>query len=236
MKIFLIIITLLISYLIGSIPIGFLIVKRRKNIDIREYGSHNVGATNVSRIMGKKIGALCGILDILKAVIVILILYLLILLKVDISLIRYVSINNMDVSIIPIYGFAAVVGHSYSIFLKFGGGKAVACSIAVILVTEPIIGVIALTIFLILLKITRYVSLSSMLATFSVLVYTPFYNIFFNAPTNHLFKYIPSTDFLTSFTSSIFIILIASLCSFLIFYKHKENIKRLFKGEENKSE
>ena len=156
MKIFLIIITLLISYLIGSIPIGFLIVKRRKNIDIREYGSHNVGATNVSRIMGKKIGALCGILDILKAVIVILILYLLILLKVDISFVRYVSINNMDVSIIPIYGFAAVVGHSYSIFLKFSGGKAVACSIAVILVTEPIIGVIALTIFLILLKIYFY--------------------------------------------------------------------------------
>ena len=237
MKLFLIILLIILSYLIGSIPVGYLFVKIKKNIDIREYGSHNIGATNVARILGKKYGALIGILDILKAIFIILILYSLTFFKVDISLVRDININNNSIaSIISLYGFAAVVGHTYSIFLKFKGGKAVSCSIAVILATEPLIGLIGITIFLIILLITKYVSLASLLGTLSVFIYTPVYNVCFNTPNNLvLIKYVPSDNFLASFNNSLIIIIVASLCSILIFVKHKDNIIRLFKGEENKS-
>lgn len=236
MKVFLIIFLIILSYLIGSIPVGYLVVKKMKNIDIRDHGSHNIGATNTARILGKKYGAIVGLLDIFKATFLILILYFLEIVNVDISIVRDISISmTTPTSIIPLYGFAAVIGHTYSIFLKFKGGKAVACSIAVVLVTEPIIGIIALILFLIILKITRYVSLSSLLATLSVFVFTPIYNIFFDLGKLKLIKYIPSENFFASFNNSLMTIIVASMCSLLIFIKHKENILRLIKGEENKS-
>ena len=136
------------SYLIGSIPSGMAIGKLR-GIDIREYGSGNIGTTNVLRTLGARFGAIVLVADVLKGVIAVL-------------LARYI-IETPTGEMAA--GFAAVAGHDWSLFLKFKGGRGVATSLGALLpmaMPAPLTGVVGLAVFILITVASRYVSLASM--------------------------------------------------------------------------
>lgn len=139
---------LIAAYLIGSIPTGLIIGKLFYNIDIRQHGSGNLGATNTFRILGKKAGIFVTIFDVLKGTISAL----------------FPMIFNQNIHPI-IIGVVAVIGHVFPIYLKFKGGKAVATSAGVILGTNPVLFLIIAIIFFTLLFTTKMVSLTSMLTS-----------------------------------------------------------------------
>jgi glycerol-3-phosphate acyltransferase PlsY len=144
------------SYLIGSIPSGLIIGKLRR-VDIREYGSGNIGTTNVLRTLGARYGALVLIADVFKGVIAVL-------------LARYIIGSPMSEMAA---GFAAVAGHDWSVFLKFKGGRGVATSLGGILpmaMWAPLAAVAGVVIFIALIALTRYVSLASIMGSLSAVV------------------------------------------------------------------
>ncbi len=144
------------SYLIGSIPSGLIIGKLRR-VDIREYGSGNIGTTNVLRTLGARYGALVLIADVFKGVIAVL-------------LARYIIGSPMSEMAA---GFAAVAGHDWSLFLKFKGGRGVATSLGGILpmaMWAPLAAVAGVVIFIALIALTRYVSLASITGSLSAVV------------------------------------------------------------------
>jgi len=136
---------LFISYLIGSIPFSLLIGKLFLNIDVRQHGSKNPGATNAIRVMGRKWGVPVFFLDVLKGGIPVLI----------VQLTNFTDINPLY------YGLMAMIGHVYPVFLKFKGGKAVATSFGVFLFYAPLLGIIAGLSFWLSLKWWGWVSISS---------------------------------------------------------------------------
>lgn len=166
---FLKIIILIISYLIGSIPTAYLFGKYIKSIDIRKVGSGNVGATNVFRTIGKKYGIIVLLIDMLKGLIPILIT-------------KHI-INIESEYFIIVVGLLAIAGHIWTVFLNFKGGKGVATSAGVFLGLAPIPVVISLIIFGIAVYMTHYISAGSILASillpFSVYHYYSFSPIFF---------------------------------------------------------
>jgi glycerol-3-phosphate acyltransferase PlsY len=144
------------SYLIGSIPSGLIIGKLRR-VDIREYGSGNIGTTNVLRTLGARYGALVLIADVFKGVIAVL-------------LARYIIGSPMSEMAA---GFAAVAGHDWSLFLKFKGGRGVATSLGGILpmaMWAPLAAVAGVVIFIAIIALTRYVSLASIMGSLSAVV------------------------------------------------------------------
>jgi len=144
------------SYLIGSIPCGLVIGKLR-GIDIREYGSGNIGTTNVLRTLGARYGALVLIADVFKGVIAVL-------------LARYIIGSPMSEMAA---GFTAVAGHDWSVFLKFKGGRGVATSLGGILpmaMWAPLAAVAGVVIFIAIIALTRYVSLASITGSLSAVV------------------------------------------------------------------
>lgn len=209
MEYFYAILLALLCYLIGSIPFGFIIGKI-KGIDIREVGSKNVGSTNVTRVLGFKYGALTFLMDCLvKGSLMIWIITLLGE--------SYYIFEGIDIRII--YGAFSVVGHIFPIFLKFKGGKAVATGVGVMIGVNPILGISGILMFFIILLITGYASLGSIIATILVgvgLVIDVW--IFKDA---NFYRY----SLWLAFT---FVIV------FMIVYKHRRNISNLIKGTENK--
>ena len=189
----LIFISIVISYLLGSISSGILIAKYFKLGNLREKGSGNIGGTNVARIGGKALGALTILLDTLKGVLPVVIF-------------RY-FIGDMILE--TIVGTAAVFGHMYPIWHHFKGGKGVATTFGFLLAIEPLIGTIFalswISIFF-LRKISSLASLGAILVSFFAVLILTTYKV-----------------------TSIYLIL--AIC---IYYKHKENIVRLFSGEETK--
>jgi len=153
MKIALVII---ICYLLGSIPFGYIASKLFKKVDIREYGSGNIGATNVFRVLGPSLAFLVVIGDVGKGIF-------------SIYLMQYLKIDNL--LILTIAGLAVICGHNWSVFLGFKGGKGIATTFGVILALNPIIAILAVVVWVIILILTRYVSLSSICAIFSILVF-----------------------------------------------------------------
>lgn len=144
------------SYLIGSIPSGMAIGKLR-GIDIREYGSGNIGTTNVLRTLGARYGAIVLVADVLKGVIAVL-------------LARYI-IETPTGEMAA--GFAAVAGHDWSLFLKFKGGRGVATSLGALLpmaMPAPLSGVIGLAVFVVVVLASRYVSLASIVGSVAAVV------------------------------------------------------------------
>ncbi|ATP40297.1 glycerol-3-phosphate acyltransferase [Solibacillus sp. R5-41] len=190
---------LLCAYVIGSIPSGLWIGKLFYNTDIRQHGSGNLGATNTFRVLGKKPGIVVTFIDVFKGTAAVLLLAL-----------PFFS----DSTIHPlILGVVAVVGHMFPVFAGFRGGKAVATSAGVILgYSWPLFIVLFFTFFL-SLKMTKMVSLTSMIAAVVALIYSSVY-------------WVVTGDFAL-------IILIAFLATF-IFYRHRENIKRIKNGTEPK--
>lgn len=139
------------SYLVGSIPTAFIVVKWLKRVDVRSVGSGNVGATNVIRAAGFRAGIVVFILDMAKGIVATLFLA---------SLFDATPDPTLRLGC----GFAAVIGHMFPVYLQFNGGKGVATTIGVLATTMPIISGIALCVGLVCFAIWRYVSVSSMAA------------------------------------------------------------------------
>ncbi len=183
----------ILSFFIGSIPCGYIFAKL-KGVDIRRLGSGNIGATNVSRFMGKKIGALVFILDFLKGVIP--------------------ALLAVTFSPYPgIVGIGAILGHVFTPWLGFKGGKGVSTMIGVFLVLSPTALGLSIVIWIILFLITKIVSVCSMGSALSL----------------PLFCYLTGYTEPSTVYGAIFIAL-------FVLWTHRDNIKRLIKGEEKKYE
>jgi acyl phosphate:glycerol-3-phosphate acyltransferase len=201
---------MLLSYFLGSIPSGLVIGKVFKNIDIREHGSKNTGATNAVRVLGFKYGIFAFIFDMLKGAMVIIIL---------------AFINNPDlyiigvseINILSLYGAAAVLGHVYPIYINFKGGKAVATTAGMVYAIDWRLATIIAIIFFSIYFATRYVSLSSMIAAGSGVLWFMIRFFFFDNPNHE-----------TRLLEMVVIILLA----ILIFARHKANRMRLKYGTE----
>ncbi|MDP4163333.1 MAG: glycerol-3-phosphate 1-O-acyltransferase PlsY [Bacillota bacterium] len=188
-----IIIIFVLAYLLGSIPSGLIIGKTFYKTDIREHGSGNLGGTNTFRTLGVKAGLAVSIADILKGT-----------LAASLPVLFHSNINPL------IAGVFAVVGHMYPLFAGFRGGKAVATSGGVLLFCAPYLFITMLIIFFLCLYITKYVSLSSMLAGISAIIFAVFIN-----------KDLP-------------LIIVVSLMTFFVIYRHRANIKRIINKTEPK--
>ena len=198
---------IVISYVLGSIPFGLIIGKSRGK-DLTKEGSGNIGTTNAARVLGFMAGLAVGICDILKGTIVIIVIHIL-----EHYPVWYNPIIVDGESLYVIYGFAAVIGHCYSCFLKEKSGKAVATSFGVLLVCFPWASLGAAIIFAVTLVIWGYVSVSSTSATLTGLIMAW---IIYGINEG-------------SYISCIFL----SLMALLIVIKHKENYKRLIAGTES---
>ncbi len=189
------IIVLLVCYFIGSIPFGFIIGKA-KGVDIRQHGSGNIGATNVLRTFGKAYGIPCFILDFLKGCLPVL-----------------VTTQLAGNEYAPLCAVAGtVLGHVFTCFLKFKGGKGVATTAGALTGLAPWAVVTGLVIWFIILKLTGYVSLGSVIAAL-VLPILIWFDLF--GENSAVYKYF-------------FIVM-----GILVIYRHRTNIQRLLKGEES---
>ncbi|MGG9972389.1 glycerol-3-phosphate 1-O-acyltransferase PlsY [Ferruginibacter sp. SUN002] len=156
MKEFLLIV---LAYLIGSIPTALIISKSFFGVDIRDYGSGNMGATNTFRVLGTKYGIIVMIFDILKGMLAVA-LY---------NFLPHYLHNDWDKTNLMVgLGLASVLGHIFPIFAQFKGGKGVATLFGMILAVQPVIAISCVGVFLAVLYLTRYVSLSSILAGLSL--------------------------------------------------------------------
>ena len=182
----------IISYLMGSIPFGFLLTKFFLKKDIREIGSGNIGATNALRTGNKFIGYLTLILDIIKAVVPVL----------------YVKINYPE--LIFLASLCAFLGHVFPIWLKFKGGKGVATYVGILFSINILFALIFAISWIITFVFTKYSSLSSLIGSFSLPTY-----LLVTGQNNNV---------------SFFIIMFV-----LIFFTHRENVKRLKNKEESKT-
>ena len=193
-----------IAYLIGSINFSVIISKKMGGFDLREKGSGNAGTTNALRTIGKKAAALTLICDILKGVVVIFIAKLIGLIWSDVD----------KALLVQIAGIAVVIGHTFPIFFKFKGGKGVATSLGVILIINWEIGLICLVFALILMALSRMVSLGSLAAAILFPVLTMFIGQNYIVEGNY--------------------ILASIILAILVVFNHRENVKRILSGTENK--
>jgi acyl phosphate:glycerol-3-phosphate acyltransferase len=221
------IIAILIAYLLGSIPFGYLIVRASKRADVRETGSGGTGATNVSRSAGKGAGVLTLVLDALKGAAAVAIAKIVLgfpIFAAQLSGPALYQAGNNGATIENAYwwvataGIAAIVGHIFPFWLGFRGGKGVATGIGVFLVLIPLAVAFAGVIFFVIVLLTRYVSLGSILAAVSI----PLFILIRNYTSPHI-------EFGPLMTA-------ATAGSVLIIFAHRQNISRLISGKESKFE
>lgn len=180
--------------LCGSVPSGLWIVKSFFGIDIRDYGSKNIGTTNVFRTVGAKTAILVLIADMLKGI-------------VAVAAVSYLF-NNPVLDVVTALG--ALLGHNYSVFLGFKGGKGVATGLGLLVFLMPKVSLAGFLIWLLIVLLTRYVSLGSIVAA----VFTPVFAWYFMYPPAYI---------VFGFIAGVFVIV-----------RHKDNIKRLLSGTESK--
>jgi glycerol-3-phosphate acyltransferase PlsY len=197
---------IVLSYLAGSIPTSIIMSKLTRGIDIRDHGSGHAGATNVIRVLGWKIGIIVIIVDVGKGVLATLLISKL---RID-----PVPISHSLVQIIA--GLSSVLGHIWTIFAGFKGGKGVGTAAGMLFSLYPIAGIICLLIFGIVLLGGRYVSVASMTAAISLPIVILILNKLFNYSISNELLYF------------------AIFMAHLIVFTHRSNIKRLIKGEENR--
>jgi glycerol-3-phosphate acyltransferase PlsY len=181
------------SYLLGSIPFGYLIFYFTEGRDIRTMGSGNIGATNVLRSKGKLAGLLTLALDILKGAVPVI----------------YGRVHFNLPWLVLLGALAVLLGHIFPVFLKFHGGKGVASLVGIFLVFYCPALLVFLAVFLLTLKLTRYVSLASLLATAALF-------------------------FCILFTQVVETAMVVFIMQLLIVFRHRSNIQRLLAGNENK--
>ena len=191
----------IIAYFIGSISFSVIFSRKFAGFDVREKGSGNAGATNVLRTVGKNVALLTLLCDILKGVIAILIAIIAaeLWIDADVELLKYLA------------GFFAILGHTFPIFFEFRGGKGVATALGILITLNLKIGLICLIFAIILIAVTKMVSVGSIL---SAILY----------------------PILTIFMAEVDIkaIIISILIALLVIFNHRENIKRIKNGTENK--
>ncbi len=151
-----IVLVIIICYLLGSIPFGYIIGKLFKKTDIREYGSGNIGTTNAFRILGPSLASLVLIGDIGKGIF-------------SIYLVRFLNIDNLF--ILTIAGLAVIFGHDWSLFLRFKGGKGVATTFGVIFSFNLVISILAVIVWVIIIIFTKYASLASISSLTAVVIF-----------------------------------------------------------------
>jgi len=200
------IIGIVLSYLLGSIPFGYLIAIT-KGIDIRTEGSGNIGATNVSRVLGRKYGLIIFFLDMFKAFAAVFFVPLLF------SGIKFPT--TPDNLLVILCGFSAILGHAFPLFLRFQGGKAVATCFGVFIWLAPLAVGISFGAWVITVLISRYVSLGSMIGTVSLALVLLFV---LDSP----------------FGDNIYLMLLSVAVTILVIAKHTSNIKRIISGTEKK--
>jgi len=186
------IIIILTSYLMGSIPFGLILTKIFLNKDIRKIGSGNIGATNVLRAGNKIVGYLTLMLDVLKAIIPII----------------YIKFNYPD--LIYVSSLSVFLGHVFSIWLKFKGGKGVATYVGILFCINYFLGIIFIISWLIIFIISKFSSLGSILSSLVIPIY-----IFLNSDYNNEYFFV--------------------IMFVLILFTHRENVKRLINKEESKT-
>ncbi|MEA1939528.1 MAG: glycerol-3-phosphate 1-O-acyltransferase PlsY [Candidatus Caldatribacteriota bacterium] len=186
---------IIICYLMGSLPFGYIVAKSIKKIDIRDYGSGNIGATNAFRILGPWLASLVLIGDLMKG-------------YVSIYLFHLLNIDSLVIIIIG--GLVVICGHDWSIFLKLKGGKGIATTYGVILALNPKIALLSALIWIIIIALTRYASLASILSLSVLLILM----VWFKQPQEYI-------------TFSVIMLVLA-------LYRHRSNIIRLKEGKEKK--
>lgn len=194
---------ILFAYLIGSIPTALIISKRFFGIDIRDYGSGNMGATNTFRVLGSRFGTMVMVFDILKGMAAVALF----------TFIPYYLNHELErTNFILGLGTAAVLGHIFPIFAGFRGGKGVATLLGMILAVQPIIAISCIGVFVLVLYLTRYVSLSSILAAVSL----PICVLWIWNENEILYR--------------VFALLVAAL----VVITHQKNIGRILRGVESR--
>lgn len=185
------------AYFLGSIPFGILVARLFDNsLDLRKVGSGNIGATNVARAAGKGAGILTLALDSGKGMFAM-------------ALAQMLAGGAVDMWL-ALVGAAVFLGHVFSIYLRFRGGKGVATALGVVLFLSPVTAFVLVVLFSIVVFFTRYVSLGSLCAAAALPI------------------------LMALFASSRHFVTLALLVAFLVFYTHRENIRRLFAGQEKK--
>ena len=187
------ILLMIIGYLLGSIPFALIVGKIGYGIDIREHGSGNLGGTNTFRVLGVKAGLIVTIADILKGT-----------LAASLPVLFSVDIHPL------ITGMFAVFGHTYPVFAQFRGGKAVATSGGVLLFYSPMLFMTMLAVFFLVLYVSKYVSLSSMLTGVYATVYA------------------------FVWTDDVPLRIVVTLLTLFVFYRHRANVKRILNKTEPK--
>lgn len=191
----------IIAYFIGSISFSVIFSRKFAGVDVREKGSGNAGSTNTLRVAGKKAAILTLICDILKGVIAVLI---------PIIVVKFSNKELNEDLLKYLAGFFVILGHTFPIFFEFRGGKGVATALGVLITLSPRIGLICLAFAIVIIAITRMVSVGSILSAilYPILIIFGGYN------------------FLT--------IMLSILIAALVIFNHRENIKRIKAGKENK--
>jgi acyl phosphate:glycerol-3-phosphate acyltransferase len=195
---------ILTAYLVGSIPTAVWVSRYFFGIDIRDYGSGNAGATNTFRVLGKKWGAFVMIVDMLKAIVAVKLAFFL-----PEAFDNELYLINLQLGL----GLAAVLGHIFPIWADFRGGKGVASLFGMVLGIQPNVALCCVGVFILVLFLTRWVSLSSILAS---VAFPIFILVIFNEP-EHLYR--------------VFAIVVA----LLVLLTHQKNIGRIIKGSESKA-
>lgn len=194
----------IIAYLIGSINFSVIFSKKMAGFDVREKGSGNAGTTNMLRTVGKKAAAITLVCDILKGVVAILIA----------MLVGNLVEGSNGSLLVQVAGVAVILGHTFPVFFKFKGGKGVATSLGVLIMSNWQIGLICLVFALVLIILTQMVSVGSIAAAILYPVLTLFIPENYIVPGNYL----------------IYSIILAVI----IIFNHRENVKRLLSGKENR--
>lgn len=204
---------IVIAYFLGSVPFGYLIGKAHGK-DLRKIGSGNIGATNAARVLGKKWGYVCFLLDVSKGLIPMLLVP------------AFGHVNNQSdpvtLTLWLLVGCAAILGHIFPIFLGFKGGKGVATSLGIVLGLWPyytLCGITAFLIWIIVVLIWKYVSLASIVAAISFPIILTVLALLINS---------------WQFSQLWPLISLSVLMSGLVILRHKSNIKRLLAGSESK--
>lgn len=190
-------ILILIAYILGAIPFSVILGKAIKGIDVRTVGSKNPGGTNSLRFLGKTVGFSIVFLDIIKGGLIVFLVH------------QGVFDQYGEMFHPLVYGLASGIGHVFSVFIKFKGGKMVATSVGMVLAYNPIVAGIMLIVFLATLKISKYVSLGSTVTAISL----PLIGLFIQDYN---------------------IVLYGSIGALIVIYRHQENYRKIKQGIESK--
>jgi len=209
------VIIIILAYLVGSIPSSIIVSKAVKGIDIREHGSGNAGGTNVMRVLGWKHGLFVILLDAMKGAFAVVVVA-----RLFYGPLPFENVSPFDdftlVQIIA--GVSAVLGHVFTIFAGFKGGKGIATALGMLLMIITVEMIIALGVFILVVTISRYVSLGSLVAAISI-------------PISLILRENVLHEHISGYTTILpFVIFLA----FFAIYTHRKNVVKIFNGTENK--